>query len=91
MSAIALVESGWRFDRKLLGKKKVNQLRCISTLTHPDTAVVGGMGTGTIAELILSGELKKPGVWAIEQALSTELFDRAMQSRGIEIQQQLME
>ncbi len=76
---------------EVTGEKDGRSMRCVSTLTHSDTAVAGGMGAGTIAELILSGELKKPGVWAIEQALSTELFDRAMQSRGIEIQQQLMQ
>ena len=76
---------------EVTGEKNGQAVRCISTLTHSDTAVAAGIGAGTIAELILSGELKKPGVWAIEQALSTELFDRAMQSRGIEIQQQLID
>jgi saccharopine dehydrogenase-like NADP-dependent oxidoreductase len=76
---------------EVTGEKDGQPMRCISTLTHSDTAVAAGIGTGTIAELILSGELKKPGVWAIEQALPTELFDRAMQNRGIEIQQQLVE
>lgn len=75
---------------EVTGEKNGQLVRCISTLTHSDTAVASGIGTGTIAELILSGELKKPGVWAIEQALSTKLFDQAMQSRGIEIQQQLI-
>lgn len=76
---------------EVIGEKEGRSMRCISTLTHPDTAVASGIGTGTVAEMLLSGELKKPGVWAIEQALPTALFDQAMQSRGIEIQQQLVQ
>lgn len=76
---------------EVTGEKDGRPMRCVSTMTHADTAVSSGIGTGTVAEMLLSGELKKPGVWAIEQALPTELFDRAMQSRGIEIHQQLME
>jgi saccharopine dehydrogenase-like NADP-dependent oxidoreductase len=75
---------------EVTGEKNGQPTRCISTLTHADTAVSAGIGTGTVAEMLLSGELKKPGVWAIEQALSTELFDRAMQRRGIEIHQELV-
>jgi saccharopine dehydrogenase-like NADP-dependent oxidoreductase len=75
---------------EVTGEKDGQPARCISTLTHSDTAVSAGIGTGTVAEMLLSGELKKPGVWAIEQALSTELFDRAMQRRGIEIHQELV-
>jgi saccharopine dehydrogenase-like NADP-dependent oxidoreductase len=52
---------------------------------HDNTAVAAGAGTGSIAELMLMGKLDKPGVWPVEQALSTELFERTMQSRGIEI------
>ncbi len=72
------------------GEKDGRSMKCISTMIHSDTAISAGVGTGTVAEMILSGALKKPGVWAIEQALPTELFDRAMQNRGIEIQQTLI-
>ena len=53
---------------------------------HENTAAAAGCGTGTLAQLILDGKLKKPGVWAVEQALPTDLFQQVMQSRGIEIQ-----
>ncbi|WP_263971557.1 saccharopine dehydrogenase family protein [Leptolyngbya ohadii] len=72
------------------GLKHGQKIRCRSTLFHPDTAEAAGMGTGTIAELILAGDLNKPGVWAPEQALKTSLFEAAMQKRGIEIYQQLL-
>ena len=47
-----------------------------------------GIGTGSIAQLILEGKLTKPGVWSVEQALSTELFERSMQSRNLNINQE---
>ncbi|HBB36342.1 MAG TPA: saccharopine dehydrogenase [Cyanobacteria bacterium UBA8803] len=56
-----------------------------STLVHENTAVAAGAGTGSIAQLMLAGQLNQPGVWPIEQALSTTLFEQTMQSRGIEI------
>lgn len=59
-----------------------------STLVHENTAVAAGAGTASIAELILMGKLNKPGVWPVEQALSTELFEQTMQSRGIKIHTQ---
>lgn len=56
-----------------------------STLVHENTAVAAGYGTGTLAELLLAGKLKKPGVWPVEQGLSTDLFEQTMQSRGLKI------
>jgi saccharopine dehydrogenase-like NADP-dependent oxidoreductase len=55
---------------------------------HPSAAIATGCGTGCIAQFLLSGELKKPGVWAVEQALPTDLFEKAMQARQITIQQE---
>ncbi|MGC1393619.1 MAG: saccharopine dehydrogenase, partial [Coleofasciculaceae cyanobacterium] len=56
-----------------------------STLVHENTAVAAGAGTGSIAELMLSGELKQPGVFPVEQALSTQLFEKMMQNRGLKL------
>jgi saccharopine dehydrogenase-like NADP-dependent oxidoreductase len=39
---------------------------------------------------MLEGKLEKPGVWSVEQALSTELFERAMQNRNLNIDQVLL-
>lgn len=57
-----------------------------STLVHENTAVAAGCGTGTLAQLMLDNKLNKPGVWVVEQALPTDLFEQVMQSRGIKIQ-----
>lgn len=75
---------------EVTGVKYGQAVRCCSTLFHPNATAAAGIGTGTIAEVILSGELKKPGVWAPEQAMPTQLFEAAMQRRGIEIYQQLI-
>ncbi len=74
---------------EVTGLKHGQRVSCVSTLVHPNTACAAGIGTGTIAESLLSGVLRKPGVWSPEQAVSTSLFEAAMQSRGVEIQQQL--
>ncbi|AUS99520.1 saccharopine dehydrogenase [Nostoc sp. CENA543] len=60
-----------------------------STLLHENTAVASGYGAGSIAQLLLSGQLKKPGVWPVEAALTTDLFTQTMASRNIKIEQQL--
>jgi saccharopine dehydrogenase-like NADP-dependent oxidoreductase len=71
---------------EVTGQKDGKVTSACSTLVHENTAIAAGAGTGSIAELILAGKLNKPGVWPVEQALSTELFAQTMQSRGIEIQ-----
>jgi saccharopine dehydrogenase-like NADP-dependent oxidoreductase len=67
------------------GKKNGKSASYISTMVHDNTAIAAGNGTGSIAQLVLSGQLHKPGVWAVEQALTTDLFEQAMQSRDIQI------
>ena len=56
-----------------------------STMVHRDTAIAAGAGTGAIAQYVLDGKLQQPGIRPVEQALSTELFIEAMNSRQIEI------
>jgi saccharopine dehydrogenase-like NADP-dependent oxidoreductase len=69
------------------GQKAGEAVRCCSTLVHENTAIAAGYGTGTLAELMLAGKLKKPGVWPVEQALPTDLFEQVMASRGLKIEQ----
>lgn len=57
----------------------------VLTFIHQDAATATGHGTGSIAQLILSGQLNQPGVQPVEQALSTSLFLEAMRSRNIVI------
>jgi saccharopine dehydrogenase-like NADP-dependent oxidoreductase len=71
------------------GQKDGKAAQSYATLIHDNTAIAAGYGTGSVVQLLLSGELHKPGVWAIEEALPTALFEQTMQSRGIKIEQQI--
>ena len=73
---------------EVTGYKDGQLAQSCSTLVHNNTAIAAGCGTGSVTELLLSGQLHKPGVWTIEEALSTDLFEQTMQSRGIQIQHQ---
>ncbi|MBF2006737.1 MAG: saccharopine dehydrogenase NADP-binding domain-containing protein [Chlorogloeopsis fritschii C42_A2020_084] len=72
---------------EVTGQKNGKKSVYCSTLVHKNTAAATGCGTGSIGQLLLEGKLKKPGVWPVEEALPTDLFAEAMQSRGITIQQ----
>jgi saccharopine dehydrogenase-like NADP-dependent oxidoreductase len=78
---------GVAMQADVTGEKNGQTVCYRSSLVHDNTAVAAGYGTGSLAELVLSGQLKKPGVWAVEEALPTDLFEQAMQSRGVIIQQ----
>ncbi|MGF1515772.1 MAG: saccharopine dehydrogenase NADP-binding domain-containing protein [Elainellaceae cyanobacterium] len=56
-----------------------------SVLLHDDAAIAAGVGTGSLAQLVLSGELAQPGVNPVERALPTCLFRRITQSRGLHL------
>lgn len=70
---------------EITGRKDDREAVFCSTLMHENTAVASGCGTGSIAQLLLNGKLKKPGVSPVEEALPTNLFEQAMESRGIKI------
>ncbi|WAL60751.1 saccharopine dehydrogenase family protein [Thermocoleostomius sinensis] len=78
---------GVAMQAEVSGEKDGQSARYQSILVHDSTAVAAGCGTGSLAELVLSGQVQKPGVWAVEEALPTHLFEQAMQSRGVTIQQ----
>ncbi|MGK7949700.1 MAG: saccharopine dehydrogenase family protein [Xenococcaceae cyanobacterium] len=67
------------------GKHNNKEAKYITTMTHNNTAIAAGAGTGSIAELLLKNKLSKPGIYPVEQALTTDLFTQCMESRGISI------
>lgn len=71
------------------GQKDGQPARHISSVVHQDTATSAGYGTGSVAELVLSGQLCKPGVWPVETAVPTDLFEQTMEQRGLKIEQLL--
>jgi saccharopine dehydrogenase-like NADP-dependent oxidoreductase len=58
-------------------------------MVHPHTAIAAGCGAGTVAQLLLSKDLNRSGLFPVEQILSTELFTQVMTQRNIKIEQQL--
>ncbi len=70
---------------EVTGQKDGKLTQVCSTLVHPNTAIAAGYGTGSVAQLLLSGQLRKPGVWVVEQALPTDLFNQTLQERGVQI------
>ncbi|HEY9850734.1 MAG TPA: saccharopine dehydrogenase NADP-binding domain-containing protein [Leptolyngbyaceae cyanobacterium] len=71
---------------EVTGKKDGKLAKYCSTLVHENTALAAGYGTGSIGQLLLDGKFKKPGVWPVEEALPTDLFQQTMESRGVVIQ-----
>lgn len=69
----------------ITGTQQGKPVQYTATLVHPDTAAAAGMGTGSIAQYLLSGALQLPGVWPVEQAVPTPLFQQACQQRSLAI------
>ena len=63
--------------------------RYTATFAHADTAAAAGMGTGSLAQLILTGQLTQPGVWPVEQALPTPQFQQTCHQRQLVIESAL--
>jgi saccharopine dehydrogenase-like NADP-dependent oxidoreductase len=74
---------------EVTGIKNGQPANYCSSLVHENTAAAAGCGTGTLAQLLLEEKLSKPGVWPVEQALPTDLFEQVMASRGIKIVNQV--
>ncbi|MEA5576600.1 saccharopine dehydrogenase family protein [Anabaena sp. UHCC 0451] len=70
---------------EVTGQKDGKTVVYVSTLLHENTAVAAGIGTGSIAKLLLESKLKHPGVSPVEAALTTELFTQIIRERKIEI------
>lgn len=75
---------------EVTGIKNGKEAKVCSTVVHENAADATGIGTGTIAQLILDGKLTYPGVSPVEQALPTDLFEQSMESRGLKIEQELL-
>lgn len=67
------------------GDKDGQKATYVATFDHEDTAYCAGSGTGAVAQLILSGRLVKPGIWPVEQALSTALFEETLAERALTV------
>ncbi|MFK0733492.1 MAG: saccharopine dehydrogenase family protein [Gloeotrichia echinulata GP01] len=70
---------------EVTGQKNGKTAIYCANLEYQNTALAAGCGAGSIAQFLLEGKLKKPGVWTVEEALTTDLFVQAMQSREMKI------
>ncbi|WP_017300571.1 saccharopine dehydrogenase family protein [Nodosilinea nodulosa] len=70
------------------GQHRGSPTTATSTFVCPDTARAAGAGAGSVAQLLLSGQLHQPGVWPVEQALTTPQFLSMLQQRHLAIQHQ---
>ncbi|MDY7023455.1 MAG: saccharopine dehydrogenase NADP-binding domain-containing protein, partial [Cyanobacteriota bacterium] len=72
------------------GEKDGKSVEFCSTITHENTATAAGIGTGSIAQLLLNNQLNKPGVFPPEQILPTHLFKQALDQRNVNILSQFL-
>lgn len=71
---------------EIFGTHQRSPVQYTETFVPPDTAAAAGMGTGSIAQVLLSGELHAPGVWPVERAMPTDLFQVTSQQPGTNCQ-----
>lgn len=76
---------GLAMRAEITGLHQRSPMQYTATFIHPDTTAAAGMGTGSIAQVLLSGELRMPGVWPVEQAMPTDLFQATSQQRGLTV------
>ena len=75
---------------EITGEKAGKSQTYRATIVHDNCAIAAGMGTGAIAQLLLAGKLNQPGIYPVEQVLSTDLFMEAMNSRGLAIETEII-
>lgn len=81
--------TGVAMRSEVQGIKDGQPTTACSTLVVEDTAIAAGYGTGSIAQLILSGKFTKPGVWPVEASLPTDLCQAMLKLRGVDIKQEI--
>jgi saccharopine dehydrogenase-like NADP-dependent oxidoreductase len=67
------------------GQKDGKPARYQSTFLHDNAAIATGIGTGSLSALILAGKLDRPGVWPIEQVLTTSQFEEISIGRHLQV------
>ncbi len=68
------------------GQKAGEAIHYQSLFVHESAAIAAGIGAGYIAELLLSSQIKQPGVYPVEQVLTTAQFHSAIESRQLKLQ-----
>jgi saccharopine dehydrogenase-like NADP-dependent oxidoreductase len=75
---------------EVTGVKAGKSTTAISQFSHSNTAHACGMGTGMIAQSLLTGQLRKLGVSSVETAFPTSLFHQGLVLRNLKIQRDFL-
>jgi saccharopine dehydrogenase-like NADP-dependent oxidoreductase len=67
------------------GHKAGETAHYCSWFAHPSAAIAAGIGAGYIAELLLSGQINQPGVYPVEQVVTTSQFLAALTRRQLSL------
>ncbi len=68
------------------GQKAGESIHYCSSFVHDSAAIAAGIGAGYIAELLLSGQINQPGVYPVEQIVTTPQFLKAVSNRQLSLQ-----
>jgi saccharopine dehydrogenase-like NADP-dependent oxidoreductase len=68
-----------------LGDSSGSPVIAEATLCHDDTARAAGIGAGSVAAAVLTGEITTPGVRTVEDSVSTAIFERAIADSGFRL------
>ena len=69
----------------IMGRKEGKAAHYSSTFVHDSAAIATGLGTGSVSQFVLTEQIKKPGVWPIEQAVTTPFFKMMLESRKLSV------
>ena len=75
----------------IIGDRHGKKVKFCSSMVHKNTAVAAGCGIGSVAQLLLEHKINQPGIWPGKKVLPKDLFLQGIESRGIEIQHQLVD
>jgi saccharopine dehydrogenase-like NADP-dependent oxidoreductase len=78
--------TGVAVQAEVTGARRGEPVVYRATLVHGNAAIATGCGTGSVAQLMLSGQLHQPGVWAVEEILPTHLFTQTLEERDLHVQ-----
>lgn len=71
----------------IMGQKAGRAAHYSSSFVHDSAAIATGLGAGSVSQFVLTEQIKKPGVWPIEQAVTTPLFEKMLESRKLSVHQ----
>jgi saccharopine dehydrogenase-like NADP-dependent oxidoreductase len=69
----------------VMGQNNGKSAHYSATFEHDSAAIATGLGAGSISQLILAQQIKQPGVWPVEQVITTAFFEQMLRSRQLSV------